>query len=142
VAILTTQAADQQHGMTVNSFTSVSLTPPLILVSLEHTTRTHALVQQAGFFALSILGHQQAAVSDHFAGRHTEDTPRLAGFATRAAVTGAPILTEAVAYVDCVVQAAHPEGTHTLYIAEVVAAQVMTSTSPLIYFDRGYHTLT
>lgn len=141
VTVLTARDGAHAHGMTVNSFTSVSLEPPLVLVSIERNTRTYGLVEQARAFAISILGEHQAELSDHFAGRNTEITDRLDGWPTFTAVTGAPILRDNIGYLDCVVVAAHPAGTHTLFIAEVVAAQAASDAAPLIYFNRGYHSL-
>lgn len=142
VTVLTARDGAQVHGMTVNSFTSVSLEPPLVLVSLERNTRTYGLVEHARAFAISILGEHQAALSDHFAGRNTEATDRLDGLPTFTAVTGAPILRDNIGYLDCMVVAAHPAGTHTLFVAEVVAAQAASDAAPLIYFNRGYRSLT
>lgn len=142
VTVLTARDGAQAHGMTVNSFTSVSLDPPLVLVSLERNTRTHAFVERSQAFAVSILGAHQAALSDHFAGRHTETADRLAGLPVDTALTGAPILRDNIGYLDCRVVAAHPAGTHTLFIAEVVAAQsISDEASPLVYFNRDYRSL-
>ena len=142
VTILTARDGMHVHGMTVNSFTSVSLEPPLVLVSLERNTRTHALVERSRAFAVSILGAHQSALSDHFAGRSTETTDRLAGLSTHTALTGAPILRDNIGYLDCRVVAAHPAGTHSLFIAEVVAAQSISDDAvPLVYFNRDYRSL-
>lgn len=162
VTILSTRSGAQAHGMTVNSFTSVSLDPPLVLASLEQTVRTHGLVQQSGSFAVSFLREGQEWISDRFAGRDTENKDRFEGLATFTAVTGAPILADNVGHLDCVVVAAHPAGNHTLFVAEVVAAGVGTAvpvlgdddhhtppdgtapnsaasrTRPLLYFNRDY----
>lgn len=141
VTVLTARDGAQAHGMTVNSFTSVSLKPPLVLVSLERNTRTYGLVDHTRTFAISILGEHQAELSDHFAGRNSETTNRLDGLPTFTAITGAPILRDNIGYLDCVVVAAYPAGTHTVFVAEVVAAQSANDATPLIYFDRGYHSL-
>ena len=141
VTILTAREGVHVHGMTVNSFTSVSLEPPLVLVCLEKTVRTHALVERSRAFAVSILGEGQVAVSDRFAGRNTETKNRFEGLRTHTAVTGAPILSENMGYLDCVVVAAHAAGTHTIFVAEVVAAKVQNSGGPLVYFNQGYRRL-
>jgi len=141
VTILSARDGTRVHGMTLNSFASVSLHPPLILVCIERVVRTHALVERSRAFALSILCEGQQWISDRFAGRHTENINRFEGLTTHTAVTGAPILVENMGYLDCVVAAAHPVSTHTIFIAEVVAAQVQDGSKPLVYFDRNYHTL-
>ena len=141
VTILTARDGAQAHGMTVNSFTSVSLNPPLVLVCLERTAVTHGLVERSRAFAISFLGESQRALSDLFSRPATETGDRLAGLATHTAVTGAPILSDNIGALDCVVVAAHPAGTHTIFVAEVVAAQTQNSENPLLYFDRSYRRL-
>src|SRR5450830_1437314 len=94
VAILTSRHGGQAHGMTVNSITSISLEPPLVLACIERIVRTHALVEQSRVFAISFLREGQAWVSDRFAGRDTEITDRFEGLGTYTAVTGAPILAD------------------------------------------------
>jgi len=141
ITIVAARDGAHVHGMTVNSFTSVSLEPPLVLVCIEHAVRTYALIERSRAFALSILREGQQAISDRFAGRETENDDRFAGLKTFTAVTGAPILTENIGYLDCVVVAAHPAGTHTIFVAEVVAAKVQNSGRPLLYYNRNYHSL-
>ena len=141
VAILTARDGAHVHGMTVNSFTSVSLEPPLVLVCVERIVRTHALVEHSRAFALSILCDGQQSISDRFAGRDTEHQDRFESLSTHTAITGAPILAENIGWLDCLVVAAHEAGTHTLFVAEVVAAKLQDGRRPLAYFDRDYHTL-
>src|SRR5688572_24241270 len=96
-------SADEQlrHGMTVTSFTSISLEPPLVLVSLEKSTRTHSLVERAGCFAVSLLREGQEFISNRFGGWETEYTNRFEGLETRTELSGAPILSDCMAFVDC-----------------------------------------
>ncbi len=77
VTLVTCALAEERQGMTVSSFTSVSLTPPLILVSLEIGSATHALLSRVGSFAVSILEESQQAISDRFAGRDPEIIDRF-----------------------------------------------------------------
>ena len=141
VAIVSARDGAQVHGMTVNSFTSVSLEPPLVLVCIERAVRTHALIERSRAFAVSILCEGQQPISDRFAGRESENGSRFDGLKTFTVVTGAPILAENIGSLDCAVVAAHPAGTHTIFVAEVVAAKVQNSGQPLLYFDRDYHSL-
>ena len=154
VAILTARHAGVAHGMTVNSFCSVSLTPPLVLVSIEQTVRTHGLVEGSGVFAVSFLRDGQAWISDRFAGRETENTDRFEGLPVFTAETGAPILADNIGYLDCRVTAAYPAGNHTIFVAAVAAAGSGTAglvvgdegagangaepAEPLLYFNRDY----
>jgi flavin reductase (DIM6/NTAB) family NADH-FMN oxidoreductase RutF len=155
VAVLTSRHGAQAHGMTVNSFTSISLEPPLVLACIERVVRTHGLVEQSGIFAISFLREGQAWISDRFAGRDTENQDRFEGLSTYTAVTGAPILADNLGHLDCAVNAAHQAGDHTIFVAEVVSASVGSAWAsgggdghqhsggirPLLYFDRSYHRL-
>src|SRR5947209_12966426 len=124
VAILTSRYGAQAHGMTVTSFTSVSLEPPLVLTCVEQVVRTHALIEHSRVFAVSFLRDGQDWISDRFAGRDSENTNRFAGLETYTAVTGAPILADNFGHLDCAVIAAHPAGNHPIFVAEVLSAAV------------------
>jgi flavin reductase (DIM6/NTAB) family NADH-FMN oxidoreductase RutF len=140
VSIVSARHESGVHGMTVNSFTSVSLEPPLVMVSLEKITRTHGYVQAAGAFAVTILSAEQRALSDRFAGRETEHDDRFEGIEFFTLETGSPILNGGLAFFDCRVKSAHSAGTHTLFIGEVLAAG-SANQAPLVYFNRDYRRL-
>jgi flavin reductase (DIM6/NTAB) family NADH-FMN oxidoreductase RutF len=142
ITIISAEFDQIKHGMTVSSFTSVSLDPPLVLVSLEQTTRTHDLVDKAQIFGVAVLGSHQKEISDRFAGRQTEFTDRFAGLEVRTLVTGAPLLLDNLACFDCRVVRQIPIGNHTIFIGEVLALNVSDgSISPLVYFNRAYYRL-
>ena len=128
-----------RHGMTVSSFTSVSIDPAMVLVSLQMNARTHRLVKDSGIFAVTILDGTQSAISDRFAGRHTERLDRYRGLETFTLVTGAPLLPGGLVYFDCQVCETYEIGQHTLFIGRVLAMQKGAGKQPLIYFDRNYH---
>jgi len=127
-----------QHGMTVSSFTSLSLEPPLVMVSLENVTRTRNLVLQAGYFGVTILSQDQRDISDIFAGRHTEHQDRFAGLQIYTLISGSPLLAGGLAGFDCKVLTHIPAGSHTVFVADVLAAHLESSNSPLLYYDRDY----
>src|SRR5512139_2923379 len=79
VTIVSAEYAGIRHGMTVSAFFSVSITPPLVLISLSWGSRTRDLVQKSNSFGVTILSNQQQELSDRFAGRNTEDTNRFEG---------------------------------------------------------------
>src|SRR5215510_2833870 len=81
VTVVTAAHAGQRYGMTVNSFTSISLDPPLISVALKKLTHTHELVEKSGEFSVTILSAAQKKLSDIFAGKHPEVTDRFDGVA-------------------------------------------------------------
>jgi flavin reductase (DIM6/NTAB) family NADH-FMN oxidoreductase RutF len=142
VTIVAAADGENRHGMTVNSFTSLSLDPPLVSVSLEKVTRTHQLVQAACKFSVSILADEQRALSDRFAGRETDEGDRFADAETFALETGSPILKDALAYFDCEVTASHDAGTHTVFIGKVLACgRAENEKAPLVYFNRDYRNI-
>ena len=142
VAIVTATSQGEQHGMTVSSFTSIALEPPLIIISLQMDSRTHSLVTESNAFAVTILTENQQELSDRFAGRVSDEEDRLAGVETETLLTGAPFIKGGLAYLDCRVTQAIPVGTNTLFLAKVVAARGNREGRPLIYHDREYHRLT
>ncbi len=141
VTIVTASHGDERHGMTVNSFTSISLDPPLVIISLQDNTRTCALVARAGAFGVTILSAAQADLSDLFAGRTPNSENRINRVSTETLVTGAPLIRGGLAYLDCRVRQSMPAGMNTLFIAEVVAARSYGEGPPLVYHNREYHQL-
>lgn len=145
VTIVSAVHQGTRHGMTVNSFTSLSLEPPLVSISLEKVTRTHELVRQAGRFGVSILSAGQNELSNRFAGRENDHTDRFEDVSTFTLESGSPLLQEAIAYFDCRVAVTHDAGTHTIFISEVLAAGTPPDAAerkPLVYFNRAYRKLT
>lgn len=143
VSIVTTSDGERVSGMTVSAFNSLSIEPPLILVCLHKASTTGQLVQLTRRFAVSILGAGQAHISDLFAGRvpldHKEE--RFIGLATHTAVTGSPILSDSVAWLDCRVHEQHDGVTHWIVVGEVLATGANPERDPLLYYNRDYHTL-
>jgi flavin reductase (DIM6/NTAB) family NADH-FMN oxidoreductase RutF len=139
VAVATTRTAGRVHGMVVGSLCSLSAEPPLVIISAGHGSRTGALVGEAGIFAVSILSAEQTALFERFAGRDPDhDDDRFAGLAVAVGLTGAPILPEALAWIDCRVVARHPGATYTVFVGEVLAAGLgqAAEATPLLYFRR------
>ncbi|MEV0585398.1 flavin reductase [Nonomuraea sp. NPDC050310] len=135
VVIVTTGAAGHWHGMTASAFSSVSLDPPMVLVCLARGTRTHHLVGEHGGFAVSILGKDQAALGRRFAGHHPD---HFAGHAWTTALTGAPVLGDAVGWLDCRVAHAYPGGDHTIFVGEVLASATPRRVAPVLFHSRTW----
>lgn len=113
VCVVTLTAEDGEHGLTVNSFTAVSLEPALILVSISKRARGHELLHGKPF-AVNVLGAEQELVARHFAGNpHPEQVCWMHGAV-------APLLAGALATFECEPWAAYDGGDHTLYVGEVV----------------------
>lgn len=141
VCVVTSRAGDQQHGMTVNSFTSVSLEPPMVTVTLAHKTRTYRLVSQSGVFGVTILNQRQREIADLFSGKVPEDGGRFEKVETFVLSTGAPFLSGGLAFLDCLVRHVYAMASSTLFVGEVLAVQHADLDEPLIYHNRLYHRL-
>ncbi len=141
VTIVTSAFENVRGGMTVSSFTSVSLEPPTVLVCLNKKTFTHDLVARSGVYAICLLSAGQEALSNRFAGLEPQVSDRFEGIAVTSAETGSPLLPDAIAWLDCRVRQAIDTFTHTIYIAEVVYAYVRPDVEPLVYHNRRYRLL-
>ena len=141
VNVITTRADDMIYGLTATAFSSLSAEPPLVFVCINRKTRTHPLIESSGIFCVNFLAPNMKHVSDRFAGR-VPDEERFKDLAHRAEATGAPVLNDAVAYLDCRVQEAHSAGDHTIFIGLVHASGVQQpEQAPLLYFNGKYHQL-
>lgn len=141
VTVVTAMHDGSRHGMTVNSFTSISLEPALITISLQASTRTHELVSKARAFGLTILSAEQAHLADLFAGRNPEMQDRFSAIQTETLLTGSPLIVGGLAWMDCRVVQTFNAGMNTLFIAEVIAARGSGEGQPLLYHNRKYWNL-
>jgi flavin reductase (DIM6/NTAB) family NADH-FMN oxidoreductase RutF len=135
VTVVTAQHEERPHGMTANAFVSVSLNPPLVLVSVDNRATLHRLLPITGRYGVSVLAENQERLSNHFAGRsveglHIRFTERL----------GVPLLEGAVAYFVVRVIDAHPAGDHTLFIGEVEHFEARDD-RPLLFYSGKYQQL-
>jgi flavin reductase (DIM6/NTAB) family NADH-FMN oxidoreductase RutF len=135
VAILTTSNGGQRDGLTVSSFTSVSLNPPLISVSLTKDKPATTLTLLAGHFALNLLGADASDLADRFASHHT--LPRFDNIAIEEGPVGLPTLTVAVAVLYARTQAIQKAGDHYLITGQVFAAH-NNGGAPLIRYLSQY----
>lgn len=135
VMVLTVRVGTEHHAVTVNSVTSVSLDPVLLLVCLEKNARSHALVHQSGTFALIILSENQEELGKKFAyDREARQHPEQHA-QTFAGQSGALIFQGTLGWFECRVAAEYPGGDHTIFLAEVTNAQVgETEAGPLLYY--------
>jgi flavin reductase (DIM6/NTAB) family NADH-FMN oxidoreductase RutF len=137
VTVVTTRVGGVPHGITVSSFASLSLDPPLVLVCVEKRTRSHAAIAAERCFGVHILRADQAGLSDRAAGRRGPAGNDLEGLEHKSEVTGAPILADAMAWLDCSLADALPGGDHTIFVGRVEAAGGVPG-SPLLWYNRGY----
>jgi flavin reductase (DIM6/NTAB) family NADH-FMN oxidoreductase RutF len=137
VTIVTVAKDGELHGMTASSFASVSLEPPLVLVCLERTSRTRSLVLSSGAFAVNVLAHHQEPIARTFSGRGPKT---FASLPHKPGRSGAPLLSEAIAWLECTIHSVIEAGDHDLVIGDVVACDVGDGT-PLLYYGRSYRSL-
>jgi 3-hydroxy-9,10-secoandrosta-1,3,5(10)-triene-9,17-dione monooxygenase reductase component len=137
VTIVTVTAGGRPHGMTASAFAAVSLEPPLVLVCLEKTSRTRALVLETGIFAVSILVEDQQEIAKAFSRPGKKPFDELSH---RAGKNGSPLLDGAIACVECTVESVVGGGDHDVVIGEVTACEPRGG-QPLVYFNRGYRSL-
>ena len=138
VTVITAMADGEPVGIAANSFTSVSLDPPLVLFCAGKASSTWPLMQKSAAFAVNVLGEHQEDISRLFASKNAD---RFAGVGYHAAATGSPVLTGALAYLDCRIHAEHDAGDHVIVVGRVVELGVMDESSPLLFFRGGYHKL-
>ncbi len=138
VAVVTATHEGQRYGMTVNSFTSISLEPPLVSVTLKRLTHTYELVEKSGEFAITILSADQGDLSDRFAGKISDITDRFENVETSKMLIDAPLLKGGMAFFNCRVVNSIPVGENTLFIAEVITARGEGEGDPLVYHNRVF----
>ncbi len=145
VAVVTTWDGERPWGTTVNSFSSVSLRPPLVLVAFDRSRRIVPALCRTGRYAVNILGEESRALSDCFAGGPAPvsdpgaDLAELCGAVWRRGSTGLPVLAGAIASLECTVVDVHPAGDHDLYVAHVDAATAVGKEPlPLLYYSGRY----
>ncbi len=135
VTVITTEKDGQIHGMTANAFVSVSLEPPLVLVSVDNRTHMNQLLPESKRYGVSVLAHDQESLSNHFARRPVEGLkiPFIEKH-------GTPVLDGAVAQLVARVVDIRPAGDHTLYIGQIEYLE-WTDEQPLLFFAGKYHHL-
>jgi 3-hydroxy-9,10-secoandrosta-1,3,5(10)-triene-9,17-dione monooxygenase reductase component len=145
VTVVTSVSDGEPVGMTCQSFSSVSLEPPMVMFCPAKTSRAWPLMQRAGFFCVNILAADQAEVSNAMA---TKGSDKYDGIDWRPAGTGAPLLTGVVGYVDCTVHSVHEAGDHYVVLGRVRELGFGSTTSegrhdrsPLLYYRGAYDTV-
>jgi flavin reductase len=139
VTIITLDLEGEVHGMTANAFASVSLDPPLVLVCVDHTTRTHAHLHAKKRFGVNVLCEDQRAISEYYARpERTHDRAEAeAGARFDRTQHGTPMLHGALAYLECRLHSVQAAGDHTIFIAEVEDV-VVHDGDPLLFFHGDY----
>jgi 3-hydroxy-9,10-secoandrosta-1,3,5(10)-triene-9,17-dione monooxygenase reductase component len=135
VTVVTSMSDDQPVGMTCQSFTSVSLDPPLVLFCPAKTSRAWPLMQRAGHFCVNLLSHDQLELSDGFAAKGAD---KFNGVPWRRSATGAPLLDGVLGWVDCTIYAVHEAGDHYVVVGRVMDLGVEDAPHPLLFYRGTY----
>ena len=139
VTVVTAACPDGPEGMTIGSFTSVSLDPPLVSFCPGHDSDSWIRMRHVGSFCVNVLGDHQADVSTTFASKTDERFGRLS---TRVEATGAPVIEGCLAWIDCRVEVVHTAGDHEIVVGRVVAlgtaGDVAEAGGPLVFLKGGY----
>jgi flavin reductase (DIM6/NTAB) family NADH-FMN oxidoreductase RutF len=141
VAIISSFSQDDRHGMTVSSFTPISLAPPLVSISIARDTHTHRLITASGYFGVTILSAAQQELSDRFAGRIEDQQDRFKNIETFTLRTGTAFIAGGLVWLDCEVVSTFEAGNNTIFLGKVVAIEYGTAGEPLLYYDRNYQTI-
>lgn len=138
VSVVTTTGPGGPLGLTVNSFTSVSLEPATVLVCLNCAGRVYHAVEASGCYAINILGGAQARLASRFAHPGLDHAERFRWLELEQAVTGCPLIIGSAAWLDCRVRDKQDVHTHGIFIADVVAAGTDPwQEAPLLYYQRS-----
>jgi flavin reductase (DIM6/NTAB) family NADH-FMN oxidoreductase RutF len=139
VTIITVDLGGEVHGMTANAFASVSLDPMFVLICVDHTASTHALLHAKKRFGINVLAENQRAISEYYASpvRTHERAEAEAGARFDRTQHGTPILHGSLAYLECRLHSAQDAGDHTIFIAEVEDV-VVRQGDPLLFFRGEY----
>jgi flavin reductase (DIM6/NTAB) family NADH-FMN oxidoreductase RutF len=140
LSVVSIDLEGERLGLTVGSLVSLSLDPPLVGVAISRQAAMHELLRRASAFALSLLAADQSSVAQHFA----RGVPPIAlwhGIAWHNGETGAPLLDNALGWLECRLAAEYPTGDHSFFVGEVVALDRGRVGPALVYVDQRYRSL-
>ena len=135
VTVVTSMSDGEPVGMTCQSFSSVSLDPPLVLFCPAKSSRAWPRMQRAGFFCVNLLSHDQLELSNSFAAKGVD---KFSGVSWRPSATGAPLLDGVLGWVDCTIYAVHEAGDHYVVIGRVMDLDVEEAPYPLLFYKGEY----
>ncbi|RMF88820.1 MAG: flavin reductase [Nitrospinota bacterium] len=138
VSVVTTRRGDELRGMTANAITSLSLDPLLLLVCVERRGSTHLLLEEGRVFAVNFLREDQEHLSRAMAQSEESATRRLLNIPYCLGESGAPVLKDCLAFLDCRVVEMYPGGDHTIFVGAVEAGGVVREGRPLIFYQGQY----
>lgn len=137
VTVVTTAHQGRLAGLTVSSFSSLSLRPPLVLICVDLRAGSHELIRTSGRFVVNILAEGQEYLSRRFA---SDEAEKFTAGTYELSQHGLPLINGALAQIECTLHSTFPGGDHTIFVGEVEAARC-SDNCPLLYYRSGYHTL-
>ncbi len=139
VYVVGSKAGEDVNAYTASWLTQTSFEPPLVMIASKKANATDRLVREGGIFSVNILGDNQKDLAEHFFQPRQRTGSKLGDVHFHQGATGAPILDEALAFVECRVVETIEKGDHTIYLGEVVEAGVICPGEPLTMKDTGWH---
>lgn len=138
VYVLGVRAAAAANAFTATWVSQVSFEPPLLMAAVRKDSVSFRMIEESKVFTVNFLGSGQKMLAQHFLKPAHLGGDKLAGVAHRAGATGAPILEEAIAFVECRVRQIHPAGDHSIVVGEVVEAGVQKDGEPMSLKETGW----
>lgn len=138
VAVVSSKKGNKINGLTVAWMTQVSYQPPLVAVSIGKTRYTHEMIESSKIFAVSILHERQLEVAKLFGLHSGRSMDKFSQIAYETKVSGAPILRDCLAYLDCEVESSLQVGDHTIFVGKILDAGVKKDRKPLVYSPSDY----
>lgn len=139
VYVLGVRGAAKANAFTATWVSQVSFEPPLLMAAVRKDSVSFGMIEASKVFTVNFLGTGQKPLAQHFLKPAHLGGDKLAGVAHHAGVTGAPVLEEAIAFVECRVRQIHPAGDHSIVVGEVVEAGVQKDAEPLALKETGWH---
>ena len=141
VTIITTVESNVRYGLTATAVTSVTATPPRLLICINKSGSTHEKIVSAGIFAVNVLSEDQEKIGEAFSGMFGKDFDRFSLGVWATMATGSPILQNTSSSFDCKLVQTVDQSTHSLFIGEVLATTARQNADPLLYANRRFRQL-
>jgi flavin reductase (DIM6/NTAB) family NADH-FMN oxidoreductase RutF len=139
VYVVTTRVGEKVNGMTAAWVSQVSLKPLLVMVSIAPARYSHTLIKESGIFAINVLTSDQAELAKRFGFKSGRKIDKFAGLDWVPALSGAPVLPQAYAYLDLKLAHTYAAGDHTLFVGEVVEAKILhPQNQPLVFNKKDF----
>ena len=139
VTVITAMCDGVPVGLAASSFTSLSLDPPLVLFCAGTSSSSWPRIQEAGHYCVNVLASSQEHISRQFSSKVQD---KFQGVGWRAERTGSPVLTDALAWIDCRIENEFDGGDHIIVVGRVLACGNQDDQAPLAYFRGGYGNFT